>query len=145
MTKATSMQMTEVSIESKDMMDIRNKRLNYYNKLLESRRQTNRVESPSIELKMEPDNELGQQTMPMQFLNKFFDETVGAEKPNSANVPAKTNLRKFSASLSVDEATSSVSSARQTSNRRLEEFKRVVENSYNQHVVGFDVKNQPKL
>ena len=44
-------------------------------------------------------------------------------------------IRKCSSSISIDESSSQASTARYSSNRKLEEFKRVVENSYNQHVV----------
>ena len=68
-------------------------------------------------------NKSESQSNPVQFLDKFFDEN-------------NQQKHKLSASVSFDEgANSSQSSARISSNRKLEEFKRVVESSYNQHVV----------
>ncbi len=120
--------------------EIRNKRLNYYNKLIEtSRRQSLESDEPSADNYMSPIAPVNHQiletniedypTNTMQFIDRLFNEH-STRKVNKIN-----NLRQFSASLSFDEPVSQTSSSRLTSNRRLEEFKLVVESSYNQHVV----------
>ena len=76
---------------------------------------------------------------PVQFLSKFFDaDAKPAPNPHAAN-----KLRHFSSSISMDEATSTseASTSRHSANRRLEEFRRVVESSYNQHVISKQLEN----
>lgn len=73
----------------------------------------------------------------VNLLNKFFDETKPIKTGNNVN-----KLRHFSSSISIDESSASqASTSRQSSNQRLEEFKRVVDASYSQHVINKKLEN----
>lgn len=77
------------------------------------------------------------QTNTVNLLNKFFDETKPIKTGNNVN-----KLRHFSSSISIDESSASqASTSRQSSNQRLEEFKRVVDASYSQHVINKKLEN----
>lgn len=77
------------------------------------------------------------QTNTVHLLNKLFGETKPILTGNNVN-----KLRHFSSSISIDESSASqASTSRQSSNQRLEEFKRVVDASYNQHVMNKKLEN----
>jgi len=134
------------------MIELRNKRLNYYNKLIE----TSRLPSPcqdhhegvlSDSFKSQPNHTPRTPTAQTKeffpsntskFIDKLFDNDAPSKQAHSLK-----NVRKFSASLSIDEPLSQLSTSRLSSNRRLEEFKLVVETSYNQHVVNRKLENLP--
>ena len=134
--------------ESKSMLDLRNKRLNYYNRILEANNENKTVlahnETDTQNLKF-VDNK--RNSLPETLVTK---EPLNYDSINSNNhiLPENNEIldklfgeslvkptRNLYQSVSFDASSTTNSSTRSFTNPKLEEFKRVVEGSYAQHVL----------